>query len=66
MSKQIYATDKTDNYLTMAHIMSDEWVKLRKDKVWGQHLTGMQEIRMREAFETGFTKGFCFRFTGEK
>ena len=59
---------KPDGYLTMARIMSDEWAKYRKDKVWGQGLTGMQEIHMREAFQAGFMEGFSGRYfnTGEK
>ena len=51
-----------DNYLTMARIMSDEWEKFRKNKVWGQGMTGMQEIRMREAFQAGFMAGFEGRY----
>jgi len=66
ISQDVYTTDRTDDYLTMARIMSDAWVKFQKEKVWGQHLTGMQEIRMKEAFQEGFTQGFCFKFTGEK
>jgi hypothetical protein len=63
---EVYTTNKTDDYLTMARIMSDAWAKFRKDKVWGQGMTGMQEIHMRESFQEGFTQGFCFRFKGEE
>ena len=52
----------SDNYLTMARIMSDEWVKFQKKMVWGQGMTGMQEIRMKEAFQAGFMKGFEGKF----
>ena len=52
----------SDDYLTMARIMSDEWAKFRKKMVWGQGLTGMQEIQMREAFQAGFMKGFEGKF----
>lgn len=66
LKEAMIETHETDNYLTMARIMSNAWVKFQKNKVWGQGMTGMQEIRMKEAFQEGFTQGFCFKFTGEE
>ena len=55
----------SDDYLTMARIMSDEWAKFQKKSVWGYNMTGMQEIRMKEAFQAGFMKGFEGKYFGE-
>lgn len=51
-----------DNYLTMARIMKAEWEKFQKKSVWGQGLTGIQEIHVKEAFQSGFMAGFSGRY----
>ena len=54
-----------DDYLVMSRVMSNKWAEYRKNKVWGQGLTGMQEIRMRETYQDAFMAGFYLKFTKE-
>jgi hypothetical protein len=54
-----------DGYLTMARIMARELTKWEKESLWGEELTGFQEIAAKDGFKAGFMAGFCFRFTGE-
>jgi len=65
MTEQTYATDKTDDYLTMHRIMLRELDKWREKNI-GATDTGRTILMAQRAYEDGFTAGFCFKFTGEK
>jgi hypothetical protein len=67
MAEQTYATDKTDDYLTMARIMEKELFKHMKTVYEANRMrTGIEDIELRGAFQAGFMAGFCLKFTGEK
>jgi hypothetical protein len=55
----------SDNYLTMARIMKAEWEKYQKTKVWGENFTGMAELAIKDAYQSGFMKGFEGKYFGE-
>ena len=63
MTEQTYATDKTDDYLTMHRIMLRELDKWREKNI-GATDTGRTILMAQRAYEDGFTAGFCFKFTG--
>ena len=60
-----YATDKTDDYLTMARIMEKEMNEWRKKNMTSTD-TGATILKAKRAYQDGFMAGFCFKFTGEE
>jgi hypothetical protein len=46
----------------MTRIMSDEWHKYQKKSIWGYNLTGMDNIKAKDAFESGFMAGFSGKY----
>ena len=58
-------SEKVMEYLTMTRIMGEEWQKYKKKSIWGYNLTGMDNIKAKDAFEQGFVAGFSGKYFGE-
>jgi hypothetical protein len=52
-----------DDYLVMARVMSREWAEYQKKSVWGYNLTGMDNIKAKDAYQAGFMAGFLLKLT---
>lgn len=52
----------SDDYLTMARIMEQEWVKWYSSNSNFRNMTGMEQIMTRESFHAGFMRGFEAKF----
>jgi hypothetical protein len=59
-------SEEVMEYLTMTRIMGDEWKKYQKKSIWGYNLTGMDNVKAKDAFEQGFIAGFSGKYFGEK
>jgi hypothetical protein len=56
MTEETYELE--NDYLTMARIMHNEFRKYEKKSIWGHNLTGMDNIKAKDAFQAGFVAGF--------